>query len=130
MNWLEELVNNYYIWLKNKTNIILPNGSDWAVIDTPFIGQFNDAIELFAKKEEDRIILSDDGITLQNLQLSGVSLSRSNKRKELLDYILLNYGINLNNEELIVEANENNFPQKKQFEQNQQFLHTNHHFYE
>ncbi len=113
MNWLEELVNNYYIWLKNKTNIILPNGSDWAVIDTPFIGQFNDAIELFAKKEKDRIILSDDGITLQNLQLSGVSLSCSNKRKELLDYILLNYGINLNNEELIVEANENNFPQKK-----------------
>lgn len=114
MSWLDDLVTNYYNWLKNNTTIITASNNEWSVIDTPFLGLFNDTIELYAKKSNGNILLSDDGTTIHNLKLNGVTFSRSSKRKELLDRILLNYGIKLNNEEeLCVDAEERNFAQKK-----------------
>jgi hypothetical protein len=112
-NWVDEIIENYYNFLKSKTIAITNTGSDWAVISTPFIGLFNDTLEIYVKKENGKIILSDDGVTLKNLELVGSAISRSPKRKELLERVLLTYGIQWLNDELIVEATENNFPQKK-----------------
>ena len=58
-------------------------------------------------------MLSDDGATLRNLELAGANVTRSPKRKEWLDFILLNYGIVLQNNELCVSAKLTDFPQKK-----------------
>ncbi|MDP2173002.1 MAG: DUF1828 domain-containing protein [Candidatus Cloacimonadaceae bacterium] len=70
------------------------------------MGLFNDSIEIYVKKEKEKLILSDDGETIHNLELSGVSLSRSAKRKDILESILLNYGVTLNKDsELTIEAN-------------------------
>ncbi len=113
MNWFEESINQYYKWLKDKTFIKQNEQSEWISVTTPFIGIFNDPIEIFMKKENENILLSDDGVTLRNLELLGININRSPKRKEWLDFILLNYGISLNNNELNVVANHNNFPQKK-----------------
>ena len=113
-NWINELIENYYNFLKQKTAVITETGSKWVVISTPFIGLFNDTLEIFIKKENDKIQMSDDGVTLKNLELIGSIISRSPKRKDLLERILLTYGIQLNNnDELVVDANENNFAQKK-----------------
>lgn len=112
-NWINELIDNYYDFLKGRTAIITETGSNWTVISTPFIGLFNDTLEIYAKKENGKILMSDDGLTLKNLELVGASLSRSPKRKEVLERILLTYGIRFNNNELTVEATEQNFPQKK-----------------
>ena len=113
MNWINTLMDDYYSFLKEKTLVTSCNSSDWIEISTPFIGLFNDTVDIFAKKEGSRIILSDDGNTLRDLQLSGLEISRSPKRKEILDRILINYGVRINNEELITEASERDFPQKK-----------------
>jgi len=107
------LINDYYSFLRQKTILREDIQSGWVEISTPFLGQFNDAIDLYAKKHRDRILLSDDGETLRNLELSGVQISRSPKRRELLEQILLNYGIELKENELTTEAKEQNFPQKK-----------------
>jgi len=113
-NWVNELIDKYYEFLKERTAVITETGSNWAVISTPFIGLFNDTLEVYAKKDNGKIILSDDGVTLKNLELVGSIISRSPKRKDLLERILLTYGIHLqNDDELIVEATENNFPQKE-----------------
>jgi|DewCreStandDraft_4_1066084.scaffolds.fasta_scaffold10389_5 hypothetical protein len=112
-NWLNELIDNYYNFLKGKTTVFTETGSNWAVISTPFVGLFNDTLEIYIKKENEKIIISDDGLTYRNLELIGSAISRSPKRKDLLDRILLTYGIQLQNDELIVEGTENNFPQKK-----------------
>lgn len=112
-NWINELIDKYYDFLKGRTALITETGSNWAVISTPFIGLFNDTLEIYAKKENGKILMSDDGVTLKNLELAGASLSRSPKRKDVLERILLTYGIQFNGNELIVEANEQNFPQKK-----------------
>ncbi|MFN4285614.1 MAG: DUF1828 domain-containing protein [Lacibacter sp.] len=112
-NWINELIDKYYDFLKGRTALITETGSNWAVISTPFIGLFNDTLEIYAKKENGKILMSDDGVTLKNLELAGASLSRSPKRKDVLERILLTYGIQFNGNELIVDANEQNFPQKK-----------------
>jgi hypothetical protein len=113
MSWIDQLINDYYRFLKQKTIVTENQINDWIQISTPFTDVFNDAIDIYAKKIKDKITLSDDGKTLKNLELSGIEISRSQNRKDILDRILLNYGILLNNQELVVEANESNFPQKK-----------------
>jgi hypothetical protein len=112
-NWVNELIDKYYDFLKGRTAVISETGSDWSVISTPFLGLFNDTLEIYAKKENEKILLSDDGVTLKNMELIGINISRSPKRKDLLERILLNYGIQIHDDEFIVEANENNFAQKK-----------------
>lgn len=106
-------MNEYYTFLKEKTLVTANNASDWVEISTPFVGLFNDTVDIYAKKEGNRIILSDDGNTLRDLELSGLEISRSPKRKEILNRILINYGVRINNDELITEATERDFPQKK-----------------
>lgn len=106
-------MEDYYSFLKEKTLVSTSNLSDWVEISTPFVGLFNDTVDIYAKKEGNRITLSDDGNTLRDLELSGLEISRSPKRKEILDRILINYGVQINNDELTTEATERDFPQKK-----------------
>jgi len=112
-NWVNELIDKYYDFLKGRTAIVTETGTNWAVISTPFLGLFNDTLEIYAKKDNGKILLSDDGITIKNLDLVGSPISRSSKRKELLDKILLNYDIQFQDNEFITQATEQNFAQKK-----------------
>lgn len=112
-NWINNCISEYYNWLRDKTQYLKNEETGWYTITTPFIGLFNDNIEIYAKLDNDKIILSDDGQTLSNLELSGSSLSRASKRREWLEMILSNYGIELNNNELQTKGTENEFNQKK-----------------
>lgn len=113
MSWVDSSIKQYYDWLKERTFVSKDEQTGWSMISTPFYGQFNDSIEIYAKMVDGKVILSDDGMTLSNLELSGVSISRSPKRKEWLEMILLNYGINLVDNELRTEGEASNFNQKK-----------------
>jgi hypothetical protein len=113
MIWANELINEYYVWLKNKTVIIPDISTEWVAIQTPFIGLYNDVIEIYAQKKGDTIVLSDNGETLNNLELVGASISRTGERRNIAERILLNYGIQLSGKELLTTTNELSFPQKK-----------------
>ena len=113
-NWVENSINEYHKWFRDKTQIAKNEMTGWYSITTPFMGLFNDSIEIYAKLENDKIVLSDDGLTLSNLELAGSPISRSPKRKEWLDMILLNYGVILTeSNELQTIGTERDFPQKK-----------------
>ena len=58
MIWANELINEYYGWLKSKTVIIPDISTEWVSIQTPFIGLYNDVIEIYAQKKGINIILS------------------------------------------------------------------------
>jgi len=113
MSWVNSLIDDYYKWLREKTIIKSVNNSDWALVDTPFTNMYNDTIEVYAKKNGDNILLSDNGETIHNLDLSGVKFDRSLTRKNLMNQILRNYGVQIKDSELFTETNLNNFPQKK-----------------
>jgi hypothetical protein len=111
--WIDKLIDDYYKFLKEHTTVITETGTEWVVINTPFASAFNDTLEIYVKKSGDKMILSDDGVTLYDLGLQGVSILHSTKRKELLNKILLTYGIVCENDELVVAATETTFAQKK-----------------
>lgn len=113
MNWVNTYVDNYYNWLREKTYIQKGTSTDWFLINTPFVGAFNDTIEIYAQKKGSQLILSDNGETMSNLELQGLHIQGSKKRRNILDTILLNYGIRSSNEELTIESNLENFSQAK-----------------
>lgn len=114
MNWVDESIQNYYTWLKDKTSYYTDDKTNWSVISTPFYGIYNDPIDIYIKQDErGNILMSDDGETLTNLEQVGVSFNHSAKRKEWLNAILCNYGISLEDKELTTKATYQDFPQKK-----------------
>lgn len=113
MNWIDNSIHEYYNWLREKTVVNKDELTGWFTITTPFIGLFNDNIEIYAKMDGNKVILSDDGLTLSNLELAGAPILRSPKRKEWLEMILLNYGVVLTENELQTIGNEKDFNQKK-----------------
>lgn len=113
MNWIEEAITNYYQWLKNRTGYSTDEATGWSVINTPFLGMFNDSIDIFVKKEGDTILLSDDGETISGLEEMGINISRSPKRKEWVNSILQTYGLKMEHDELSTKATLASFPQAK-----------------
>ena len=103
MTWVNKYVKEYYDWLKEKTFIQEDSNNDWAVINTPFIGAFNDGIDIYAKIFGDKVRLSDNGETFNNLELLGVNIQGSKNRRSILDSILLNYGLKEENDDLVID---------------------------
>lgn len=112
MNWLESMIDDYYHWLREKTTV--DEGLEgWYSIDTPFTGAFNDSIEVYASRSNGNILLSDNSETLQNLELLGVNIQGSHRRRQILDRVLLNYGLKQIDKELQITATPRTFAQKK-----------------
>lgn len=112
MNWINPLINDYHNWLKDNTLTKENPNSGWVTIQTPLTDYFNDNLEIYVKKEGDKITLSDDGATMNNLSHFGIKLNRG-ERKDIADKILFNLGIDLKDDELIVTCKHADFPQKK-----------------
>ncbi len=113
MTWVEGAIDSYIHFLREHTvHNAVDNG--WISITTPFLNVYNDYIEIYCKKEAERIILSDGGETLNNLELSGVTFSRSPRRKTIFEQILLNYGVSADDHKsLVVSTDLNGFAQAK-----------------
>ncbi|GGW24523.1 DUF1828 domain-containing protein [Arenibacter certesii] len=113
MNWVNTYVDDYYNWLREKTFIQKDSNTDWFIINTPFVGAFNDTIEIYAQKKGNQLRLSDNGETMSNLELQGLHIQGSKRRRSILDAILLNYGVRVESDELTIDANIENFSQSK-----------------
>lgn len=96
MNWLLNGIDEYFEWLKKRTFVSQDETTGWSVISTPFVGLFNDTIDIFAKQNPDgSIVLSDDGNTINNLELFGVGFKNTPGRKNLLERVRYNYGVSI-----------------------------------
>ncbi|UII27688.1 DUF1828 domain-containing protein [Fulvivirga maritima] len=109
-----ELVNSYVDWIKKGISL-REVGDGWHEVITPFLNHKNDMIEIYLRKESDgSISISDAGVTLSELKLSGIDIDRSEKRAKELDIILRSFGIlRTENNELIAKTTTKNFPQVK-----------------
>ncbi|WP_373088154.1 DUF1829 domain-containing protein [Sneathiella sp.] len=110
MSDVENLIDNYYSWLKDKT--VWKKIDKWAEITTPYIDHNNDYIQIYLKQTPDGYFLTDDGDTISNLREEGCKLETP-KRKAILKSTLNGYGVNEENDKLQVKANERNFALKK-----------------
>ncbi len=110
MNEMHDLIESYFSWLKDKT--ILRQMDDWVGITTPHLDRHNDHIQIYARMDNGKIIISDDGYTITDLEQSGCRLD-SPKRQKLLNIALNGFGVKLIGEELQVHATPDDFPRRK-----------------
>lgn len=110
----KELVLEYTNWIKDNTSFReFQNDNAYAVI-TPFLDRHNDHIEIYVSKAINGIILSDDGNTIADLEMSGVNFKSSAKREKIFRSILSGLGVKVNDQcHLFVEAEPNNVGKKK-----------------
>ena len=104
------MVNAYVEWLRQK--ITVENVGDVCEITTPFLDRHNDHLQIYVRKSNSSLILTDDGYTIRDLKLSGYE-STTEKRKQILFSILNGFGARLEGDEILVEAKPEEFPQKK-----------------
>ena len=108
---MKDLIDSYLSWLKQKINYKEING--YYEITTPFVNHINDYIQFYLSRDEkDHIYMTDDGETLNNLEMAGVDLNSPARKKEL-DSILNGFGVRLKENELITMATPATFPMRK-----------------
>lgn len=108
---IEKLLNDYIHWLKDKT-ILKQIGSDWVEITTPHLDRHNDCLQIYACKNGNGFLLTDDGYIINDLINSGCPLDTP-KRQELLKTTLAGFGVQMDQDKLLVHATPENFSLKK-----------------
>jgi hypothetical protein len=104
------LIEQYWIWLRDNTHV-RPIDS-WYEITTPYLDRHNDLIQIYAKLEGDSFILTDDGYTISDLEMSGCAVDTP-KRKQLLDTTVNGFGVRLEGKALTTSATADQFPLQK-----------------
>jgi len=110
INEIQDLIDRYLRWLKDKT--VLRQIKDWVEITTPYLDRHNDYLQIYARRDNNDFILTDDGYTIGDLRQSGCELE-SKKRKELLTITLNGFGVKLESDALMIHASPENFALRK-----------------
>ena len=99
--------DGYINWIKLNTVITpLPNG--WTEISTPFMDSHNDGLVIYAKKEQDEVVLSDNGYFIEDMELYG-----SVNQQEIRDFFH-RYGITVTDDkELPIRGSLKEYPAKQ-----------------
>ena len=108
---IEKLLNDYVYWLKDKT-ILKQIGTDWVEITTPHLDRHNDCLQIYARKDGNGFLLTDDGYIINDLINSGCPLDTP-KRQELLKTTLAGFGVQIDQDQLLVHTTPENFSLKK-----------------
>jgi hypothetical protein len=108
---IEKLLSDYRSWLKDKTTL-REITDEWVEITTPYLDRHNDALQIYARRQDGGFLLTDDSYTIHDLESSGCSL-RTDKRQDLLKMTLNGFGVKLNREALEIQASTDTFPLRK-----------------
>lgn len=103
---IEQLLENYYEFIKKNTKI-KRFVKGYHEIQTPLLDRFNDNIHIFAKIEDDKIILTDDFSTVNNLEVAGIKIK--DKRLKTIEGVCSQYGIQFKDGELYLETTPDEF---------------------
>lgn len=109
---ITKLLDNYSHWLRSQYRIKSLDTSD--EVTTPFVNTIGDNIRIYVSPlDRSHIEISDDGITLQDLDLQGIDMS-SSTRKSLLNMIRKEFKIDQEGDILFVHGSVRDFPLLKQ----------------
>jgi len=109
---IERLLDGYRAWLKDRTTLKAIEGGEWVEVTTPFLDRHNDALQIYARRDNGNFVLTDDRYTVHDLQASGCSLN-TEKRRDLLTMTLNGFGVKLNDDALEVHATPETFALRK-----------------
>ncbi len=106
------LLDKYQAWLRDQT--ALREVGDWVEITTPYVDRHNDCVLIYATRDDSSWVLTDDGFTISDLELSGCALETP-KRRALLETTLAGFGVRraVDGDALTVRASQGNFALQK-----------------
>lgn len=110
INEVQMLLDQYWARLRDKTTLRQVN--EWIEITTPYLDRHNDHLQIYARRRDGGLVLTDDGYVLQDLEQSGCRID-SSKRQALLKSTINGFGVQVNNEALEVHASPDNFALRK-----------------
>ena len=110
INEIQSLLDSYLKWLRDRT--VVKQINDWVEITTPYLDRHNDYIQIYAKQSNGRFIITDDGETINDLEMSGCKIN-SPKRQDILRMILNGFGVQEDKGALQVNASRENFALRK-----------------
>lgn len=104
----------YLNWLRENTEQFRISDNTFR-ITLPFLDRNNDEIEIYVIIQGDgTYLLTDDAQTLNELDFSGFGISRSERRRKILESVISAYGVDVTDEnELIVSCTEADLAVKK-----------------
>ena len=106
---IQEYIDSYVEWLKSE--ISFTKVGEYYEINTPFLNNDNDYLQFYVKQDGNELYFTDDGFTINTLEMTGFSLTPN--RKKQMQQILIQYGVQLKRKELTIKAPANQFAQKK-----------------
>lgn len=106
----EDLIEDYITWLRQGAKSGTTDG--YVEITTPFLDRHNDRLQIYVIGEDDKLTLTDDGYIIGDLKANGLELN-TQKRKAIIESILNGFGVKLDKECLMVEADRASFAKKK-----------------
>lgn len=110
-NEVQQLLDQYWVWLKDKTKL-RQVGGEWVEITTPHLDRHNDYLQIYARRRNGNLVLTDDGYTIGDLIRGGCRLD-SPKRQALLNMTLAGFGVQLVESRMEVHASPENFALRK-----------------
>ncbi len=108
---IRDRVDEYAKWLRDKTSLREVN-SEWVEITTPYLDRHNDYLQIYARRDNGRYTLTDDGYIIEDLEQSGCSLD-SPKREALLKMTLAGFGVMQKENRLEVQTTIQDFGRRK-----------------
>lgn len=110
---MNEIITSYYDWLKQNTKI--SKVGDYFEEVTPFLNNRNDSLLIYHRYLADgNIQISDGGFIMEEFDLLSINVSKG-KRKQVFDFILHLYHLDLVDDELVIVTNTNNYAKNKHF---------------
>ena len=106
-----DLIDEYVKWIKDNT-VLKSIGSGWTEINTPFLDRHNDGIQIYVRKVDGKIEITDDGYTLSDLEICGCEL-RTERQRSFFDRIINSNCIKNNGGILSVSVIPEDFPARK-----------------
>lgn len=107
---VRELMDQYLLWLKEKTTLRQVN--EFVEVTTPYLDRHNDYVQFYIKPNKAGFVLTDDGYTIEDLRRSGCKLDTP-KRQDLLRMTLNGFGVQQEDDALVVHATPDNFNLRK-----------------
>lgn len=108
---IQAMIKEYTDWLYSSFSAV--QVGEFYELTTPYLDRYNDHLQIYVRQNKNgSYFLTDDGYILNNLNSSGVSIQRSNKRREMLHRIARNFGVTVNNDCLEIQALKSDYPQK------------------
>lgn len=104
------IVDAYLNWLRNGLSVDQINGA--CELTTPFLDRHNDHLQIYVENKGDKLLLSDDGYILSDLEASGMEFN-TDKRKQVLSTILNGFGVKIDGKNRLINEASNTTIGKK-----------------